>query len=89
MANNKKSFLVHANVAHARAAFNSLILVGFTSQIEEINSLARRSAGFVALPKLPDQGLIYVVRILLNVSIWKSVKSLDMLTHQGKHAAAF
>jgi hypothetical protein len=80
--------LVHANVAHARARLDSPIMAGFVSQVDEINSLARSAAGFVAQPTLPDEGAVYTAPLLLNVSIWESIESLDAFTHQGKHAAA-
>src|SRR5260370_32870123 len=59
----------------------------FVSQIDEINSLARSAAGFVAQPTLPDEGAVYTAPFLLNVSIWESIESLEAFTHQGKHAA--
>jgi hypothetical protein len=80
--------LVHANVAHARAPLDSPLMAGFVAQIEEVNSLARSAAGFVAQPTLPDEGAIYTAPFLLNVSLWESIESLDAFTHQGKHAAA-
>jgi hypothetical protein len=63
-------------------------MADFVAQVEEINALARRAAGFVAQPALPDEGAVYTAPLLLNVSIWESVESLDAFTHQGKHAAA-
>jgi hypothetical protein len=80
--------LVHANVAHAKAPMDSLLMAGFVSQVEEINALARGAVGFVAQPTLPDEGAIYTAPFLLNVSVWESVESLDAFTHQGKHASA-
>src|SRR5438874_1188185 len=80
--------LVHANVARARAPLDSRLLADFAAQVEEINALARRAAGFVAQPTLPDEGSVYRAPLLLNVSIWESIESLDAFTHQGKHAAA-
>src|SRR5712664_2378456 len=80
--------VVHANVAHAKAPLDSPIMAGFVSQVDEINSLARRTAGFVAQPTLPDEGAVYTAPLLLNVSIWESIETLDAFTHQGKHAAA-
>jgi hypothetical protein len=80
--------LVHANVAHARAPLDSALMAGFVSQVDEINLRARATAGFVALPTLPDAGAVYTVPLLLNVSIWESIESLDAFTHQGTHATA-
>ena len=79
-------FLVHANVAHARGPLDSPVMADFVSQVEEMNALAHRAAGFVAQPKLPDEGAVYSAPLLLNVSVWESVETLDAFTHQGKHA---
>jgi len=86
--NTSDYHLVHANVAHARAPLDSPLMADFVAQVEEINSLARSAAGFVAQPTLPDEGAVYTAPLLLNVSIWESIESLDAFTHQGKHAAA-
>jgi hypothetical protein len=80
--------LVHANVARAPAPLDSPPMADFVAQIEEINALARRTAGFVAQPTPPDEGAVYTPPLLLNVSVWESVETLDAFTHQGKHAAA-
>ena len=80
--------LVHANVAHARAPLDSALMAGFVSQVDEINSRARATTGFVAMPTLLDAGTVYSTPFLLNVSIWESIESLDAFTHQGKHATA-
>jgi hypothetical protein len=80
--------LVHANVAHARAPLDSPLMLGFVSQVEEINALGRNAPGFVAQPALPDEGTVYTAPFLLNVSIWESIEALDAFTHSGKHASA-
>jgi catechol 2,3-dioxygenase-like lactoylglutathione lyase family enzyme len=80
--------LVHANVAHAKGSLDSPVMADFMSQIEEINGLAHRMAGFVAQPTPPDDGALYKAPFLLNVSIWESFEALDAFTHQGKHAIA-
>jgi catechol 2,3-dioxygenase-like lactoylglutathione lyase family enzyme len=79
--------LVHANVAHAKGPLDSPVMTGFISQVDEINSLARRAMGFVAQPQLPDEGDVYRAPFLVNVSVWESVESLDAFTHQGEHGA--
>lgn len=86
--NTSDYHLVHANVSHARAALDSPIMAGFVSRLDEIDSLARGAAGFVAQPTLPDGGTVYAAPILLNVSVWESIEGLDAFTHQGKHAEA-
>jgi catechol 2,3-dioxygenase-like lactoylglutathione lyase family enzyme len=78
--------LVHANVALAKGPLDSPAMSGFVSQVDEINALARRAAGFIAQPQLPDEGDLFPFPFLVNVSVWESVESLDAFTHQGKHA---
>jgi hypothetical protein len=80
--------LVHANVARARGPLDSPVMAGFVSQVEEINALALGAVGFVAQPQFPDEGDVYPSPLLVNVSVWESVESLDTFTHQGKHGAA-
>src|SRR6266852_8389532 len=86
--NTSDYHLVHANVAHARAPLDSPLMADFVAQVDEINSLGRSAAGFVAQPALPDEGAVYTAPLLLNTSIWESIESLDAFTHQGTHAAA-
>jgi catechol 2,3-dioxygenase-like lactoylglutathione lyase family enzyme len=80
--------LVHANVAHARGPLDSPVMAAFVAQIDEINALARGAAGFVGQPTAPDDGTVYTAPFLLNVSLWESLETLDVFTHQGKHATA-
>ncbi len=80
--------LVHANVAHALAALDAPLMADFISQVDEINALASSAPGFVAQPTLPDEGTLYRAPLLLNVSIWKSIASLEAFTYQRRHAAA-
>jgi hypothetical protein len=50
------------------------------ARIEEIDALAQKSPGFVAQPTPADEGAVYKDDVLLNMSIWESVKSLRELT---------
>ncbi len=86
--NSDGCFLVHANVAQARAPLDSPIMADFVSKVDEINSLARNAPGFVTQPTLPDEGTVYTAPLVLNVSVWESIEHLDAFTHQGKHAIA-
>ena len=80
--------LVHANIAIARASLDDPVMAGFIAQVDEINSIAQTSPGFVGQPVLPDEGEVFTGRMLVNVSIWKSVEYLDSFTHHGRHAHA-
>lgn len=81
-------YLLHANVARARAPLDSPVMLGFTSLVDEIDAIAHRSPGFITEPSLPDDGAIYQPPLLLNISTWSSIESLDQFVHSGQHAAA-
>ena len=78
--------LVHANIAIMRAPFDDPRMTDFVAQAEEIDALAQASPGFIAQPTPPDEGVIYTGQTLLNLSIWKSVESLERFVFEGKHA---
>jgi hypothetical protein len=77
--------LVHANIATARASFDDPLMKDFVERIEEIDALAQSWPGFIAQPALPDEGEIYQEPILLNVSIWDSIKKLEEFTYASRH----
>jgi hypothetical protein len=81
-------YLIHANVAIARAPLADPIMAAFVSQVDEINALASQAPGFVAQPTPSDQGEVFKDKALLNLSIWESVESLSRFTHDGQHAVA-
>ena len=78
--------LVHANIATARASFDDPLMQGFVEYIDEIDALAQSWPGFISQPGLPDEGLFYKEPVLLNVSIWESVESLQEFTYASRHA---
>ena len=80
--------LIHANVAIARAHLDDPVMAAFVNQVDEMNTFASQSPGFVAHPRPSDQGQIFVGRALLNLSIWDSTESLSRFTHHGQHAVA-
>ena len=73
--------LAQVNVARMRAPLDQPIMEGFRSQLAEINRIADESPGFVwrletaegdatALRVFEDD------RILVNMSVWKSLEAL-------------
>ena len=86
--NKRRYHLVHANIALARAPLDNKIKRDFLAQVEEIDFKASLSPGFVSQPTPSDIGKIYNGDFLLNMSIWKTVGSLDVFTHSGHHAKA-
>ena len=81
--------LVHANIAEMRADMDDPLMAGFVARIDAIDALASETPGFIAQPTPPDEGRIYPARMLLNISIWESVESLQRFTYSGRHAEAY
>ena len=70
--NTSDHHLVHANVARDSAPLDSPMMADFVSQIDEINSLARRARGFVVRNrrspmKATSQGSLLAERLPLGV----------------------
>jgi hypothetical protein len=81
----KTYYLVEANLAYARAALDHPLMADFVSRLDEIDALAQGWPGFIAQPKLPDEGQIYSEPALLNVSIWRSVEDVQSFTYASEH----
>lgn len=82
---NTHYVLVHANIAKMRAPLDSPLMAGFVNNIDAIDSLAEQTPGFIAQPEPPDDGEIFPNDVLVNVSIWQDVKSLQNFTYGGEH----
>ena len=63
-------------------------MADFVAMADEIDALAHAAPGFVAQPTPPDEGNIYKGQVLLNLSIWESVESLEQFTYAGQHNLA-
>jgi hypothetical protein len=64
-------------------------MAGFVDRIDEIDSLAQSSAGFIAQPTPPDEGSVFTGNTLLNLSIWETVESLYKFTYHREHAQVY
>lgn len=82
---DKSYYLIHANLAHAKAALEDPMMSDFVAQIDEIDALAASWPGFIAQPSLPDEGEVFGGHALLNVSIWSSVAHLHEFTYDSHH----
>lgn len=82
--------LAQVNIARMRAPLDDLLMAGFVARLEEVNSHADGSPGFVwrlqtaegdatALRPYAD-GLI-----LINLSVWSSLEDLRVFTYSGQH----
>jgi hypothetical protein len=83
--------LAQVNVAQLKAPLDSPQLAGFVARLDEINTLADGSDGFVwrlqtdagdatALRVFDDD------RVLVNLSVWTSVKALHDYVYRSRHA---
>ena len=79
-------YLVHANLAQARAPLDDATMKGFGESWDKFDDLAQRFAGFISQPDLPDKGKVYSSDMLLNVSIWEDVEKLERFISKGKNS---
>jgi len=82
--------LAQINVALAKAEMESAVMQGFVSRLEEINTLADSSPGFVW--RLQDESgdatsiLVFDEPLLLvNMSVWESLEALKNYVYQSLH----
>jgi hypothetical protein len=85
--------LAQVNVAYARGDERDPVMAGFMAQLDEINALAERSAGFVwryvTDSRDPNQRELADKRVLFNMSVWTSVESLHAFTYRTAHGKVF
>jgi hypothetical protein len=85
--------LAQVNLAYARADQDDPVMAGFMAQLDEINSLAERSPGFVwryvTDSRDPAQRELADPRVLFNMSVWDGVESLHAFAYRTEHAKVF
>jgi len=86
--------LAQMNVARARAPLDSPVMAGFVARLDEINALADRSPGFVWWLQTEAGNATYLRpydddRILVNMSVWKTIEELETFVYRSKHADVF
>ncbi len=86
--------LAQFNMAPMLAPLDDTVMEGFVDRLEEINTLADRSPGFVW--RLQDEsGDATAFRpggeanMLINMSVWESIEELFQYTYQSSHAEPF
>src|SRR5439155_8981163 len=83
--------LAQINIGRIKAPLEDPVMFGFVSRLDELNAIADRSPGFVwrlqtyegnatALRPYDDE------RILLNMSVWKSIEQLRAYVYETVHA---
>src|ERR1700730_13248036 len=83
--------LAQVNLARMRGSLEDPVMSGFVSRLDEINALADRSPGFVWRLQTEAGNATYLRpyeddRVLLNLSVWKSVEELKTYVHGTVHA---
>lgn len=83
--------LAQINVARMKEPLESPVMAGFVARLEEINALADRAEGFVWRLQTPEGDATYIRafeddRIIVNLSVWKSVETLKNYVYRTAHA---
>ncbi len=92
MTTNPGYHIAHVNIAHLKAPIDSPLLAGFVAELDPVNALADKAAGFVwrlqsdsgdatAIPVFGDPELI------INLSVWESIEALKAFAYGGQHLA--
>jgi hypothetical protein len=82
--------LAQINIAHARAPMESELMEGFARRLEEINSLADNSPGFVWRLQTEDGDATGIQAfddpmLLVNLSVWEDIESLKNFVYKSTH----
>jgi hypothetical protein len=83
--------IAEVNVARMRAPLEDALMADFVARLEEINTLADRSPGFVWRLKDDSGNSTYIRpfgddRILFNLTVWESVEALKDYVYKSAHA---
>jgi len=83
--------LAQANIGRFRAPIETAIMEGFRTQLDPINALADRSAGFIWRLQTED-GNATAIRpyagddlMAINMSVWDSLESLQQFVYRSAH----
>jgi len=86
--------LAQINIARILAPLDDPIMAGFVTQLDAINAIADASPGFVWRLQT-DEGNATAInvyednRILINMSVWKTVEALHQYTYRSAHNEVF
>jgi hypothetical protein len=86
--------LAQINIARLRAPIGDPSIADFVAQLDEVNSLAEQSPGFVWRLKSEYGNATDVAYsddpfVIVNMSVWDSVESLRDFTYKGHHLDVF
>lgn len=88
------SQLAQINIGRIVAPLDDPRLADFLAQLDEVNALAEKTAGFVWRLQ-SDSGNATDIPYsddpfeLLNISVWQSIESLKQFTYGSRHLAVF
>jgi hypothetical protein len=82
------------NVARMKAPLQSDLMASFVARVDEINTIADRSPGFVWRLKSAAGGAALLApyddeRILVNFSVWESLEALKDYAYRSAHAELY
>jgi hypothetical protein len=86
----KDYHIAQINIAKAKAGLDSKIMQGFVDRLDEINSLADASPGFVWRLQAEGGNATSIQafgdpNILINMSVWKNVEALKNFVYRSLH----
>jgi uncharacterized protein DUF3291 len=84
--------LAQVNLGRVKGPIDGPVMAGFVARLNEINALADQDPGFVWRLQTPTGNATYYRpyenddRILINMSVWKSVEALKHYVYRTAHA---
>jgi len=84
--------IAQVNIGRVKAPVDQPIMAGFMARLDEINTLADRSPGFVWRLQTSEGNATYFRpythddSILMNMSVWETVESLRHYVYKTAHA---
>jgi hypothetical protein len=88
-----KFHLAQVNVAYAKGPQSDAVMKGFNDRLDEINTLADKSPGFiwryVTDSRDPLDRVFSDPLILYNLSVWESPEALHYFTYKTVHAELY
>lgn len=85
-----KYHLAQINIAKARDTMDSEMMKGFVDRLDEINSLADQSSGFVWRLQTEDGDSTSIQafddpNLIVNMSVWENLDSLRRFVYKSAH----
>lgn len=86
--------LAQINIVLMKAPLQDPIMAEFAAALEEVNSIADKSSGFVWRLQTPSGNATDIraypdSKMLVNLSVWQSVESLKEYVYQSLHGEFF